>query len=364
LEITITPVIKFDCIKDMNIYSERFFFQKRDYLTVMELSKEVEILNLSSLDLGDKIYGVKTIVAATNNDATFLTNSKYLSQLDSTKAKFCFIEQKYSERITNGITKPLIVNNPHYAYTVALNKLFSVPLFEINPGISDKASVSKTAKIGDNVEIQSGAVVFDNVVIGNNCKICANAVINHNCVIGNNNYIGANTTVSYTVMGDNNIIQNNASLGHCGFGFVHNNGFNHKIPQLGLVMVGNNVEIGMGCSIARGALENTAIEDLVKIDCLTHIGHGVRVGMGSFIAAQGGVAGSTKIGRFCQFGGQVAINGHIEIGNFNTIAGQSCVIKSTVDGERLGGYPAVNLKDWHRQTIILKKLIKREKKND
>lgn len=342
----------------------RFFRQKKEYITVRELSERVNILNSSSLNLDGRICGVRALSAATGSDATFLTNSKYLPQLDSTKAGFCFISQQYSDRLKNGITEPLIVDNPHYAYTLVLNELFSVPLFEINPSISDRASISRTAKIGDNVEIQDGVVIFDEVIIGDNCKICANAVINHGCIIGDNNYIGANTTISYTIMGNNNIVQNNASLGHCGFGFVHEKGFNYKIPQLGLVKIGNYVEVGMGCSIARGADGDTIVEDLTKIDCLVHVAHGVRLGAGSFIAAQSGFAGSSEIGKFCQFGGQSAVNGHIKIGNFNIVAGNSCIIKSTEDGEKVGGYPAVNLKDWHRQTIALKKLIKKEKNDE
>jgi UDP-3-O-[3-hydroxymyristoyl] glucosamine N-acyltransferase len=339
-----------------------FFHKKKEYITIENINKNVNIINLSSLDQNDRIYNITSISLATDRDATFLTNSKYLSQLNITKAKYCFINQKNSDKITNNTTIPLIVDDPHYAYATVLNELFSVPLFEIKPGICDGVIISKTAKIGSNVEIQTGVVIFDGVVIGDNCKVCANTVINHNCIIGNNNYIGGNTTVSYTVMGDNNIIQSNVSLGHCGFGFAHNNGFNHKVPQLGLVKIGNNVEIGAGSCIARGALENTIIDDLTKIDCLTHIAHGVKIGRGNFIAAQAGVAGSAEIGMFCQFGGQVAVNGHIKIGDFNIIAGRSCVIKSTTKGEQLGGCPAISLKDWHRQTITLKKLIKKEKK--
>jgi UDP-3-O-[3-hydroxymyristoyl] glucosamine N-acyltransferase len=180
--------------------------------------------------------------------------------------------------------------------------------------------------------------------------------------MGNDNYIGTNTSISYTIMGDKNIIQNNVSLGHCGFGFVHNKDFNYKVPQLGLVRIGNNVEIGAGCCVARGAFEDTIIDDLTKIDCLTHIAHGVKIGKGNFMAAQTGIAGSAEIGMYCQFGGQVAINGHIKIEDFTALAGRSCVIKSTNKGECMGGCPAIPLKDWHRQTIMLKKLIKKGEK--
>ncbi|MDR0572306.1 MAG: UDP-3-O-(3-hydroxymyristoyl)glucosamine N-acyltransferase [Rickettsiales bacterium] len=348
----------------MKINYKGFFIKKKEYVNILELSSKVNVVNISSLNPEDKIYCVETLAKATENDASFLSNIKYLPQLKETKAGFCFIQEQYQNAITNGITKPLIVNNPHYAYTVLLNEFFSVPLFEIQGGVSSKATISETARIGNNTEIQAGAIIFDNVVIGDNCKICANAVINHGCVIGNNNYIGANATISYTIMGDNNIIQNNVSLGHCGFGFAHNEGFNHKIPQIGLVKIGNNVEIGMGCSIARGALENTEIGDMAKIDCLTHIAHGVKVGMGCFLAGQVGIAGSTEIGVFCQIGGQTAINGHIKIGNFNEIAGRSGVVKSTDDGAKIGGFPAVNLKDWHRQMIMLNKLIKKGKNDE
>ncbi|MDR2760575.1 MAG: UDP-3-O-(3-hydroxymyristoyl)glucosamine N-acyltransferase [Rickettsiales bacterium] len=349
----------------MNINYRGFFTKKREYVTIWELAKMVDILNISSLNLEDKIYNVRPLSDATADDISFLSNEKYTSQLETTGAGFCFVDAKFSGRVGNGgKTKLLATNNPRYACAVLLKEFFSTPIFEIGAGISDRATVSPTAKIGSNTEIQAGAVIFDGASIGNNCKICANAVINHGCVLGDNNYVGANSVISYAVIGNNNIIQSGASIGHCGFGFVFEKNFNHKIPQIGIVKIGNFVEIGAGCSVARGALGDTVIEDMVKLDCLAHIAHGVKVGAGCFIAGQTGIAGSAELGTFCQVGGNVSINGHIKIGDFSVIAGRSGVVKSTAEGERVGGYPAVPIWEWRRQTVALKKLLKKGKNDE
>lgn len=345
---------------ERNINYRNFFTKQKEYITIGELSKLIEIQNLNDLNPADKIYNVRTLKEATQQDISFLSNTKYIKDLENTNAGFCFVQDKIVDKVSPK-TKAIIVKNPHYCYTVILNELFFIPMFAINPEISDRAYISKTAKIGKNVEIQAGAYIDDNVVIGNNCKICANAVINHNVIIGNGTYIGANSTISYAEIGNNVIIQSNVAIGQCGFGFAHNNGFNYKIPQLGIVKIGDFVEINSGATIARGAFDDTEIGTITKIDSLCQIGHGVKIGMGCFFAGQAGVAGSTKVGMFCQFGGQSGLAGHINIADFTEVAGQSGVVADTQKGDRLGGYPAQNMMDWHRETILLRKMLKKGK---
>mgnify|MGYP001040790230 FL=1 len=350
--------------KDINIFDRfnKFFIKQKEFIAINELNDLIKIKNIAEIDKTKKIYGVNTLQKATKNEISFLTNKKYVEDLQNSKAGFCFIDENHKNYIPEN-TIPIVVDNPHYSYCVFLNEMYFIPLFLINTGISEKANVDKTAKIGKNVEIQTGAFIGENVVIGNNCKICVNAVINHDCVIGDGSYIGANTTISYAEIGNNTIIQNGANIGQCGFGFAHNTGFNYKIPQLGIVKIGNNVEIGAGTCIDRGALEDTIIGDNTKIDNLVQIAHGVKVGIGCFFASQVGISGSTKVGNFVQFGGQTGIAGHVKIGDMVQAAGQTGIASDIEKGMVIGGSPALPIKDWHRSSIIMKKFINNKKKN-
>lgn len=340
-----------------------FFIKQVEYFTIEDLSKIVKINNIDTLDKTLKIYNVATLNRATNSDISFLSNMKYVENLKNSNAGFCFIQEKYIKYLNKNII-PIIVDNPHYSYCILLNSMYFVPIYLVENKISDKSTVDKTAKIGKNVEIQAGVFIDKNVTIGNNCKICANAVINHDCVIGDNVYIGANTTISYAEIGHDTIIHNGACIGQCGFGFAYNEGFNYKIPQLGIVRIGNFVEIGANTCIDRGAFDDTIIEDNTKLDNLIQIAHGVKVGKGCFFASQVGISGSAEIGNFTQLGGQVGIAGHIKIGDVVQVAAQSGIMKDIESRSSMAGTPAVPIRDWHKSSIIIKKLIKGDKEND
>lgn len=349
-------------IADITKYSDfnGFFIKQREFITVEEFDKIVKVKNIDELDKTRKIYNLNTILEATGKDVSFLINEKYMKDLQKSKAGFCFVNQKLKDFLPKSIT-PLVVDNPHFAYCAFLQNMYFIPLFLVSPGISPKANVDETARIGKNVEIQAGAFVDKNVVIGDNCKICANSVINHGCIIGNNTYIGANATISYSHIGNNVIIQNGANIGQCGYGFAHDSGFNYKIPQLGTVKICDYVEVGAGTCIDRGVLEETIIGQNTKLDNLIQIAHNVEVGMGCFMASQVGIAGSTKIGNFVQFGGQTGIVGHVKIGDLVQSAGQTGILGDIEKGAIVGGSPALPLKDWLKSTAILQKLINKKK---
>ncbi|MBR2140769.1 MAG: UDP-3-O-(3-hydroxymyristoyl)glucosamine N-acyltransferase [Rickettsiales bacterium] len=338
-----------------------FFTKQKEYITIAELSKNITISNIDELDQNSKIFTVSTLKKADDKSVSFLSNAKYVKDLKETKAGFCLIDRNHKDIVPKNTT-PIVVDNPHFAYTVILNILYFVPIFEVNAGISDRANVDSSAKIGKNTEIQAGAFIDKNVVIGNNCKICANVVINHGCIIGDNTYIGANATISYSKIGHDTIIHNGANIGQCGFGFVHEKGFNYKIPQLGIVEIGDFVEIGAGTCVDRGAFDNTKIGNNTKIDNLNQIAHGVEVGNGCFFASHVGISGSTKIGNFVQLGGQTGIAGHIRIGDGVQAAGKTGILSDVEAMSVIGGVPSMPIKDWHRTTINLKKMLKKEGK--
>ena len=334
----------------------KFFIKQVEYITIDDLNKIINIKNIDELDGNLKIYNVTTLDKATENDISFLSNLKYVDKLKNTSAGFCFLDENHKKYI-NSKTLPIVVNDPHYSYCKLLEYLYFVPIYLVEDKISEKAYIDKTAKIGKNVEIQAGVFIDKNVVIGDNCKICANAVINHDCIIGNNTYIGANATISYAEIGHDTIIHNGAAIGQCGFGFAHNNGFNYKVTQLGTVKIGNFVEIGANTCIDRGAFDDTVIGDNTKIDNLVQIAHGVKIGQGCFFASQVGISGSTKVGNFVQLGGQVGLAGHITIGDMAEVAAQGGVMKDIEPKAKMAGSPAMPIRDWHRSTVLIKKLI-------
>ncbi|MDD2840256.1 MAG: UDP-3-O-(3-hydroxymyristoyl)glucosamine N-acyltransferase [Rickettsiales bacterium] len=346
--------------KNKKIKYNQFFDQKIDYAKLEDIIFLTKSTVIGDYDVEKKIYKVSTLKKATENDISFLTNKKYVEDLKNTKAGAVFVEKSMVDRVPTG-TVALIHENPHFAYMLCLQAIYKAPIFEINAGLSRKSHIAWSAKIGKNVEIQDGAYIDKNVVIGNNCKICANAVIYHDCVIGDNSYIGANSTIMYTNIGKDCIIHNGAQIGQCGFGFVHNKMFNFKIPQIGKVIIGDYVEIGANSCIDRGALDDTIIEANVKIDNIVQIGHGAKIGAGSFIAGGVGIAGSTEIGKFVQLGGKVGVAGHIKIADGVQIAGNSGVAQGIEKPmSSWGGYPAMPIRRWHKQTILLEKMINKK----
>ena len=309
----------------------QFFEKKLEYGRLEDIVFLTKSEVIGDYDVDKKIYSVATLKKAKENDISFLTNSKYIDDLKNTKAGAVFIEKKMLDKVPEG-TVALINENPHFAYMLCLETMYNVPVFNRKGGISRKAHIAWSAKIGKNVEIQDGAYIDKNVVIGDNCKICANAVIYHDCKIGENTFIGANAVISYANIGKNCIIHNGAMIGQDGFGFVHHKMFNFKIPQIGKVVVGDHVEIGANTCIDRG------------------------------------IAGSTEIGNFVQLGGKVGLAGHIKIADGVQIAGNSGIAQS-IDKpmSAWGGSPALPVRKWHKLNILLEKMInnkKEEKENE
>ncbi len=350
-----------------NIEYNRFFLKTREYLTLLDILRLNEIpqdviKEYSVKDLNKRFVDIKNLKSAGPDDISFFINPKYLEDLKNTKAGLCVLKEEYKS-ILPSTTLGVFVKNPHYVYTKIANFLFIVPQFVVKPGISPRANIDPSATIGDGVEIQAGACIGREACIGDGCKICANAFIGDRCIIDKNTFIGPNVSISYAEIGQHCVIQNGAAIGQCGFGFAYNNGFNYKIPQLGIVRISNFVEIGANSCVDRGAIGDTCIGDNTKIDNLVHIGHGVTIGRGCFFAGGTVVAGSVEFGNFVQVGGHSAINGHIKIGDGVIIAGHSGVAKSVEAGQKIGGAPAMNLREWERLNIFLYNLMKTRKKN-
>ncbi len=341
--------------------NNNFFSKKKEFFTlgeVLEITNS-KLLEGNNYDLNKKIYNVATLENADSNDISFFHSAAYVEKFLSSKAGFCFVEEKFANKTPN--TMIAIINpNPYFSYAIFLAQFYSdKKIVDIKPEISPHASIDKSAKIGEGSTIQAGAVIGRDVIIGKNCFIGANTTVGDGCHIGDFTTINPLASVSYCVIGNNVIIHNGAKIGQDGFGFAYGNGKLQKILQLGIVEIQDDVEIGANSCIDRGAISNTVIGKQVKIDNMVQIGHNVMIGEGTVIAGCSAVAGSTKIGRFVQIGGNCSINGHIEIGDGAKIAGASGVAKSVEPMQSVGGSPAMPIKDWHRINIKLLQLLKK-----
>ncbi|MFM7620998.1 MAG: UDP-3-O-(3-hydroxymyristoyl)glucosamine N-acyltransferase [Alphaproteobacteria bacterium] len=319
-----------------------FFKKRNEFLTV---SKIIEITNskvLKNVDNSLKIFDISVLEQAKPNQITFLSSSIYLDKLPHTHASVCIIEEKYASRLPENIIA-LINSNPYFAYSQICSEFYE----EIIPDFSSQ-NIHPSAIIGKNTRISNNAYIGKNVKIGDNCIIYPNVSIIDGCSIGNNCTIYSNASISYCEIKNNCIIHQGVRLGQDGFGFAHDKGVNHKILQLGIIKIGNDVEIGANTCIDRGAIEDTEISDQVKIDNLCQIAHNVKIGLGTVIAGCSAIAGSTIVGKYVQIGGGCCIGGHIAIGDMAKIAGMSGVMREVATKEIVAGSPALPIKKWHR----------------
>ena len=335
------------------------FFPKSNKLTLDQICKLTKINLKSAYNKKLLFIDVASLDTANKDNVSFLDNKNYISSLKKTKAGACFIRNEFVEIVPKN-TIPLISTNPYHAFAIVANAFY--PMKDITAGIHPKAHVENSVTYDDSVQIAPGAVVSSNVSLGKNCFIGANTVILSGVTVGDNTVIGANCTVAYSIIGSNVKIHNGVRIGQDGFGFAQNENQNLKMPQLGRVLIKNNVEIGANCSIDRGTGPDTIIGEGTKLDNLVQIGHNAVLGKNCIMVAQSGISGSTHLGDNVIIGGQVGIAGHLKIGNNVKIAAKSGVMKNIEDGKVVGGVPSVPIKDWHRQTIVLKKLI--DKKNN
>lgn len=339
-----------------------FFHKKVEFLTlkdVIEITKG-ELQNSYNLNL--EISDISTIENGTKDKISFLSSAKYLPQLNSSKSGFCLIEQKNIDKAPKDMVL-IIHKNPYYAYSLIANAFWEEKELSFKKKLFSTGFVDKKSKIGKNTIISPTAFIANNVEIGKNCFIAPNAVIMQGCKIGDNTIVNSGAVISFATIGNNCKIYSGAKIGQDGFGFAHDNFVNHKIIQLGIVEIGNDVEIGSNTCVDRGAIENTKIGDGVKIDNLVQIAHNVHIGKGTVIAGCSAIAGSTKIGNFVQIGGGSSVNGHITIGDGAIIAGSTGVARSVDIKNIVAGTPAIPIKKWHRLNSMLLKMVDNSKSN-
>jgi UDP-3-O-[3-hydroxymyristoyl] glucosamine N-acyltransferase len=331
------------------------FYKKSASYKLSEIIKLIGAEILYSSDL--LIHDIKQLEEADVGDISFLSNSKYITQFQNTKASCCIVPENFSQESNNG-TMLLKVKNPYFFYAKLVDLFYSKAKTYPNK-IMPSAYISDSATIGNNCYIGHNVVIEDYAIIGDNCVIESGTFIDYGVVIGNRALIYSNVSISYSMIGDDVVILAGAKIGQDGFGFATDKGIHKKIFHTGMVKIGNNVEIGSNTTIDRGSMNDTVIGDLCRIDNLVQVGHNAIIGRGSIIVAQTGISGSTTIGAYCALGGQAGLSGHIVLGDKVQVAAKAGVMKDVEPGVTVGGCPAVPIRDWHRQSIVIKQLIKK-----
>lgn len=341
------------------------FYKKKKTYNIKEIASIINCHNSSEI-LEDKsqllVSGINTLKNADIGDLSFFSNNKYLEEFKNTKASVCIVPLDISTSPKNDVIL-LKVKNPYLAYAMLSNELYQKAK-SYKSTIKRSAHIASTAKIGNNCYIGHNVVIEENCIIGDNTIIDVGSFIDFGVTIGKRGKIYSNVSISYSIIGNDVTILPGARIGQDGFSFAVNEDVYHSIFHTGLVRIGNNVEIGSNTTIDRGSIEDTIIEDLCRIDNLVQIAHNVKLGRGSIIAAQVGVAGSSTIGQYCNFGGQAGVVGHLVIGDKVKVAAQSGVMRNVEPQSFIGGSPAIPIKDLHRQTILIKKMIKEGKVNE
>lgn len=304
-----------------------------------------------------EVYKLSKIEEGSEGSLTFLSNPKYQNFIYTTQATIIIVNRSFETE--QPISSTLImVDDAYQAFSKLLEYYNQVKLMK--SGIEQPSLISENVIYGSDLYLGSFCYVGKNVTIGNNVKIYPNTFIGDNVVIGNNCVLFAGVRIySETEIGNDCVIHSGTIVGSDGFGFAPmDDGSYSKIPQIGNVILEDNVEVGSCTTIDRATMGSTIIRKGVKLDNQIQIAHNVEIGENTVIAAQTGVAGSTKIGRNCMIGGQVGISGHLTIGDNVRIQAQSGIGKNIKDGEIIQGSPAFNYGDFSKSYVHFKNLPK------
>jgi UDP-3-O-[3-hydroxymyristoyl] glucosamine N-acyltransferase len=300
------------------------------------------------------VSGAATLADAGPGHIAFLANPKYAGLLETTRAGVILV----SDSLEGDSPRWIRVSNPYAAMAHVVTRFFATrPRPE---GVSARAEISASAKLGDGVAIGAFTTIGDDVRIGAGTVIYPNVTIESGSVIGEQTVIYPQVSVYYgCIIGDRCIIHSGAVIGSDGYGFATEGGRHHKIPQIGIVRIGDDVEIGAGTTIDRATLGETVIGEGTKIDNLVQIGHNVKVGRHCFLVSQVGIAGSTELGDYVAVAGQSGFAGHLKIGNRVQVAAKSAVLEDVADDTKVMGIPAVPFREFARREAQLRKLGKR-----
>ncbi|MBR6355523.1 MAG: UDP-3-O-(3-hydroxymyristoyl)glucosamine N-acyltransferase [Alphaproteobacteria bacterium] len=335
---------------------DKHFYNAKENVTLAQIAEVTSAVLTDMAKAGETIRDIATMTSAGAEDICFFYDRKSREKAAALKAKACVTTEDLKQFVPEGVAV-LVCEDPKIAF-IKLNE-FMYAEKKAAAGIDGSAKIAASAKIGTGCSIGANVVIGENVEIGNNCVIEPNVVIAQGCKIGNNCRIGNNASIAYSIIGNNCYIYTGARIGQDGFGFQLINGQHHRIPQLGRVIIGNDVEVGANTCIDRGALDDTVIGDGTRIDNLVQIAHNDKLGRGCIIVSQVGIAGSCTLGDYVVLGGQVGLADHLNIGSGAQVAAQSGAMRDIEAGAVVMGTPCVPFKDYMRQVSFLQKNSKK-----
>lgn len=305
------------------------------------------------------IRDVNPLAEAGPEDVSFLENRKYVAAFVCSRAGAAFVDERSVEQAPSGMAL-LVSNEPYKAYARAAQAFY--PIRPVTPRRAASALIDAAAAVPEDCDIGPNVVIETGARLGRRCRVGANTVIETGVVLGDDCRIGPNVTLSHCLIGSRVVVHPGVRIGQDGFGFAPDPAGPVKVPQLGRVIIGDDVDIGANTTIDRGSGPDTQIGAGSIIDNLVQIGHNVALGRCCILAGQVGISGSTKLDDFVMVGGQGGLAGHLHIGAGARIAAKSGLMRDVPAGATVCGSPAVPLPEFMKQTAVLQRLARKRDK--